>query len=75
MNDQSALAEVTPTRATWKSHGRPTQFTYFGRDALPVGEGEQITNVTTDGRGGFNLMQTGRTVDNFGAGVRFWAGN
>ena len=71
--------EGVPTgteRATWKGHGNPTSFIFYGAGSLPEAPGVQITKVNAD-RTGLTLKRgNGRAAKggSFGVATKFWAG-
>jgi hypothetical protein len=71
--------EGVPTgteRATWKGHGNPTSFIFYGTGSLPVAPGVKITKVTADRTGLVLKRGNGRAAKDgsFGVATKFWAG-
>jgi hypothetical protein len=71
--------EGVPTgteRATWKGHGNPTSFIFYGAGSLPEAPGVKITKVSTSGSGLTLKRGNGRPAKggSFGVATKFWAG-
>jgi hypothetical protein len=63
-------------RATWKGHGKPATFTYWGAAPEPdENEGKQIAKVLVEGNKLKLKMGNGRvaTGGEIAAGTKFWA--
>jgi hypothetical protein len=64
------------TRATWKGHGKPATFTYWGSAPEPdENEGKKIAKVIVDGTKLTLKMGNGRVAKGgeIAAGTKFWA--
>ena len=71
----AALDTTAPVRATWKGHGNPVGFTFYGRGDRPAEQGVKITKVVTDPQGITLKRGNGRAAKDgsFGVATKFWA--
>jgi len=77
--DLAPAPEGVPTgtaRATWKGHGNPAAFMFYGAGSLPEAPGVQITKVVADRTGLVLKRGNGRAAKggSFGVATKFWAG-
>jgi hypothetical protein len=73
--DAGRLDTTAPVRATWKGHGNPVGFTFYGRGDAPEAQGVKITKVVTDPQGITLKRGNGRAAKDgsFGVATKFWA--
>jgi hypothetical protein len=71
----AGLDTAAPVRATWKGHGNPVSFTFYGRGDEPEAKGVAITKVVTDPQGITLKRGNGRAAKDgsFGVATKFWA--